>query len=271
MGLMGIQDGGWRDRLKAGPRLILPRVRDLGRSLADLILPPLTHDDGEISGAIGMSAGAWSRIVFLEAPVCDGCGAAFEADGGPFAADRCAACIAAPHAFARARAACVYDEASRGLILKFKHGDQQQFAGLFARWLSRAAADLLVDADAVVPVPLHRLRLLDRRFNQAAEMARPLARQARLDYLPDALVRARHTLSQGGRSARGRRLNVRAAFAVTESGRRRIRGRRILLVDDVLTTGATAEACSRALLAAGARAVDLAVVARVRNARELPI
>ncbi len=271
MGLMGIQDGGWRDRLKAGPRLILPRVRDLGRGLTDLILPPLTHDDGEISGAIGMSAGAWSRIVFLEAPVCDGCGAAFEADGGPFAADRCAACIAAPHAFARARAACVYDEASRGLILKFKHGDQQQFAGLFARWLSRAAADLLVDADAVVPVPLHRLRLLDRRFNQAAEMARPLARQARLDYLPDALVRARHTLSQGGRSARGRRLNVRAAFAVTESGRRRIRGRRILLVDDVLTTGATAEACSRALLAAGARAVDLAVVARVRNARELPI
>ena len=257
--------------MKAGPRLILPRVRDLGRGLTDLILPPLTHDDGEISGAIGMSAGAWSRIVFLEAPVCDGCGAAFEADGGPFAADRCAACIAAPHAFARARAACVYDEASRGLILKFKHGDQQQFAGLFARWLSRAAADLLVDADAVVPVPLHRLRLLDRRFNQAAEMARPLARQARLDYLPDALVRARHTLSQGGRSARGRRLNVRAAFAVTESGRRRIRGRRILLVDDVLTTGATAEACSRALLAAGARAVDLAVVARVRNARELPI
>ena len=271
MGLMGSQDGGWRDRLKAGPRLVLPRVRDLGRGLTDLILPPLTHDDGEISGAIGMSAGAWSRIVFLEAPVCDGCGAAFEADGGAFAADRCAACIAAPYTFARARAACVYDEASRGLILKFKHGDQQQFAGLFARWLSRAAADLLVDADAVVPVPLHRLRLLDRRFNQAAEMARPLARQARLDYLPDALVRARHTLSQGGRSARGRRLNVRAAFAVTESGRRRIRGRRILLVDDVLTTGATAEACSRALLAAGARAVDLAVVARVRNARELPI
>jgi len=268
---MGIQDGGWRDRLKAGPRLILPTLRDLGRGLTDLILPPLTHDGGEISGASGLSAAAWSRVVFLEAPVCDGCGAAFEADGGTFAADRCAACIASPYTFARARAACVYDEASRGLILKFKHGDQQQFAGLFARWLSRSAADLLADVDAVVPVPLHRLRLLDRRFNQAAEIARPLSRHARLDYLPDALVRARHTLSQGGRSARGRRLNVKSAFAVPESGRRRIRGRRILLVDDVLTTGATAEACSRALLAAGARAVDLAVVARVRNARELPI
>jgi ComF family protein len=268
---MGVQNGGWRERLKAAPGLIVPTLRDLGRGLADLVLPPLTYDSREISGSSGLTADAWSRVVFLEVPVCDGCGAAFEADGGSFAADRCAACIAAPYAFARARAARVYDEASRGLILKFKHGDQQQFADLFALWLSRAAADLLAGADAVVPVPLHPLRLLDRRFNQAAEIARPLSRRARLDYLPDALVRARHTLSQGGRSARGRRLNVKSAFAVPESGRRRIRGRRILLVDDVLTTGATAEACARALLAAGARAVDLAVVARVRNARELPI
>ena len=120
-------------------------------------------------------------------------------------------------------------------------------------------------------MPLHRTRLLGRRFNQAAEIARPLARAARLDYLADALIRARRTDSQGAKSARGRRLNVKAAFAVTEAGRRRIKGRRILLVDDVLTTGATAEACAKALVEAGARAVDLAVVARVRSARELPI
>ncbi len=248
-----------------------PVVRDLGRSLVDLVLPPLTHDGREVAASPGLAAEAWNRVVFLEAPVCDGCGAAFEVDGGAFAADRCAACIAAPYVFARARAACVYDEASRGLILKFKHGDQQQLAALFARWLSRAAAELLIDTDAIVPVPLHPLRLLGRRFNQAAEIARPLARQVGRDYLPDALVRARRTASQGGRSARGRRLNVKSAFAVTEAGQRRIRGRRLLLVDDVLTTGATAEACARALLDAGARAVDLAVIARVRNARELPI
>ena len=126
------------------------------------------------------------------------------------------------------------------------------------------------EADAVVPVPLHRWRLLSRRFNQAAEIARPLARTAGLDYVPDALVRQTHTMSQGGKSARGRRLNVKKAFSVTEAGRRRIRGRRILLIDDVLTTGATAEACARALIEAGARAVDLAVIARVRTARELP-
>jgi ComF family protein len=119
-------------------------------------------------------------------------------------------------------------------------------------------------------VPLHPLRLLSRRFNQSAEIARPLARVSGRDYLPDALVRLNHTASQGGKSARGRRLNVRKAFAVSEAGGRQVRGRRILLVDDVLTTGATAEACARALLDAGARAVDLAVIARVRRARELP-
>lgn len=199
----------------------------------------------------------------------DGCGAGFEADGGIFAENRCDACLAQPYVFQRARAACVYDEASRGLILKFKHGDHQPFAPLFARWISRAAAPLLAESDVILPTPLHPVRLLSRSVNQAAEIARPLARSAGLDYLPDALIRQTHTGSQGGKSARGRRLNVKAAFAMTEAGRRRVKGRRILLVDDVLTTGATAEACARVLLEAGARAVDLAVVARVRTAREL--
>lgn len=155
-------------------------------------------------------------------------------------------------------------------MLKFKHGDHQPFAPLFARWISRSAAPLLEQADAVVPVPLHPLRLMSRRFNQAAEIARPLAASSGLAFLPDALVRQTHTTSQGGKSLRGRRMNVKKAFTVTEAGRRQIRGRRILLIDDVLTTGATAEACARALLDGGARAVDLAVIARVRTARELP-
>lgn len=268
---MNLQDGGWRDRLKAGGRQITRGARSLGRGLTDLLLPPLAWDSPEAAASAGLTPDAWSRVVFLEDPVCDGCGAGFEMDGGAFASPRCAACLAQPYAFDRARAACVYDAASRGLILKFKHGDHQPFAPLFARWLSRSAAPLLEQADAVAPVPLHRLRLLSRRFNQAAEIARPLARDAGLDYLPDALIRQTHTTSQGGKSARGRRINVGKAFSVTAEGRRRIKGRRILLVDDVLTTGATAEACARALLEAGARAVDLAVVARVRTARELPM
>ena len=268
---MGLQDGVWRDRLKAAVPRITLGARSLGRGVADLLLPSLTDDSREAAASPGLTARAWGRVTFLEDPVCDGCGAAFEVDGGAFASARCAACLAQPYAFVRARAACVYDEASRGLILKFKHGDHQPFAPLFARWLARSAAPLLAEADAVVPVPLHRFRLLSRRFNQAAEIARPLAREAGLDYLPDALTRQTHTATQGGKSARGRRLNVKKAFAVSDEGRRRIKGRRILLVDDVLTTGATAEACARALIEAGARAVDLAVVARVRTTRELPV
>ncbi len=263
---MRTEDGVWSRRWEAG-RL---RLATIGRGLTDLVLPPVAHDSREATAAAGLSADAWSRVAFLEDPVCDGCGAQFEFDGGDFASERCAACLAIPYRFARARAACVYDAASRGLILKFKHGDQQQFAGLFARWLTRAAAPLIEQADAVVPVPLHPSRLLARRFNQAAEIARPMARAAARDYLPDALIRARATETQGGRSARGRKLNVKTAFAVTEAGARQVRGRRILLIDDVLTTGATAEACARALLDAGARAVDLAVIARVRTAREMP-
>ncbi|MBU1348357.1 MAG: ComF family protein [Alphaproteobacteria bacterium] len=263
---MSIEDGVWRARWEAG-RL---RLGAIGRGLTDVILPPMSHDSREATAAAGLSADAWSRVVFLEDPVCDGCGAAFEYDGGDFASERCAACLAAPYGFARARAACVYDAASRGLILKFKHGDQQQFAGLFARWIGRAAAPLIDAADAVVPVPLHASRLLARRFNQAAEIARPLACASGRQYLPDSLIRARPTETQGGRSARGRRLNVKAAFVVSPAGALQVRGRRILLVDDVLTTGATAEACARALLEAGARAVDLAVIARVRTAREMP-
>lgn len=130
---MSVQDGGWRAGMKAGVVRLSSAARVAGAAAADLILPPLAHDSREATASAGLTPGAWSRVAFLEAPVCDGCGAAFEYDGGGFASERCAACLAQPYAFARARAACVYDEASRGLILGFKHGDQQQFAPLFAR------------------------------------------------------------------------------------------------------------------------------------------
>jgi len=261
-----MQDGGWRRAWEGAGR----QLRDMGRGLADLVLPPLAHDSREATAAAGLTSDAWSRIKFLDAPVCDGCGAPFSVDSGDFAEGRCAPCLAHPYAFGRARAACLYDDGSRPLILRFKHADDQPLAPLFARWLSRSARPLLDQADAVVPVPLHPSRLLARRFNQAAEIARPLARTERLDYLPDSLVRRAATASQGGLGARGRKQNVKGVFLVPEERRGRLRGRRILLVDDVLTTGATAEACARALLDAGARAVDLAVVARVQSARTMP-
>lgn len=219
--------------------------------------------DGGAAQTTGLPARQWSRIAFLEDPVCDGCGSPFEFDPGPGV--RCAACMARPRAFDRARAACLYDEASRDLILKLKHADRTDLAGLMARWLSRSARPLLEDVDMVVPVPLHRWRLLRRRYNQAAEIARPLAVLSGTPYLPDTLVRRRATATQAGKSGSGRRRNVANAFHVPASRASRVAGLRILLIDDVLTTGATAEGCARALKAAGAARVDVAVIARVQD------
>lgn len=217
--------------------------------------------------ANGFSAETWSRIRFLDGPVCDGCGVPFEFDPGT----RCPACLAKPRAFDAARAACLYDETSRDPILKLKHADRLDLAPMLARWLSRAARDLIDEADAIAPAPLHPFRLIRRRYNQAAEIARPLARMTGTPYLPDALVRRRDTATQAGKSGSGRRRNVAAAFEVPAARRKQVDGLRILLVDDVLTTGATAEGCARALKAAGAARVDLAVVARVQAAAGLTI
>jgi len=238
----------------------LKRVAD---ALLDLLLPPMTLDGGARSMSGGLSAETWSRITFISDPCCDSCGTPFEYDLGQGV--RCVDCQARPRAFARGRAACLYDDASRGPILQLKHADRTDLAPLFARWLSRAAWELLEEADAIAPVPLHPSRLLGRRYNQAAEIARPLSRLSGVAYLPDALTRLRATGTQGGKSGSGRRRNVAAAFGVPASRTDQVAGRRILLIDDVMTTGATLEGCARALLAAGAACVDVAVIARVKE------
>jgi ComF family protein len=199
--------------------------------------------------------------------ITTGCGAPFEFDIG----SRCATCLAKPRAFDAARAACLYDETSREPILKLKHADRLDLAPLFARWLLRAANRLVEEADAIAPVPLHPSRLLSRRYNQAAEIARPLSRLSGVPYLPDALVRRRATETQGGKSGSGRRRNVAGAFETPAGRAHRVAGKRILLIDDVMTTGATAEGCARALKAAGAVRVDVAVVARVKEMAGLTI
>ena len=261
---MSLQDGLSEAWWKPGPRL-----KSAARSALDLLFPPQALDDGPRPLATGLSAAGWSQISFLDDPVCDGCGTPFEYPLGEGV--RCAACMARPRAFDRARAACLYDDASRGPILQLKHADRTDLAPLFARWISRSARALLAEADAIAPVPLHPTRLLGRRYNQAAEIARPLSRLAGVAYLPDALLRVRATDTQGGKSGSGRRRNVAAAFHVPASRAKQVAGKRILLIDDVMTTGATVEGCARALLKAGASCVDVAVVARVKEAANTTI
>jgi ComF family protein len=237
------------------------------RKLADSMLPPRCVNCRElVEGDTALCAGCWPLVDFLSAPLCACCGFPFEYDPGS-ADTLCAACSARRPVFDRARAVMVYGDTSRQLILDFKHGDRTWPAPAFGRWLARAGTALIAEADLAVPVPLHRSRLFARRYNQAAMIALALGREAGLAVQPDLLTRRRPTPSQGRMSPSARRRNVRGAFAVRPGYGQMAEGRRILLVDDVLTTGATAEECARTLLRAGAEAVDVLTLARVVKPR----
>jgi ComF family protein len=238
-------------------------TRHAARRLVDLVYPPLCTACGtRVDEAHSLCAACWRKISFLDGPCCTLCGLPFEVDPGTDTL--CAACFAAPRAFDCARAIFAYDEASKPLILAFKHGDRLEHAPAFARWLERAGRDLLADTDLLVPVPLHRWRLWRRRYNQAAVLAARLARLTGKPHAPLLLERRRATPSQGAAgSAKARRRNVLGAFRVRAEEQARLRNRNVLVVDDVFTTGATVEACARALKRAGAARVHVLSLARV--------
>jgi ComF family protein len=243
-------------------RRIRPGLRRLGRVALDAVLPPRCLKCGEAVDAAGaLCPGCWSTVRYLGPPQCACCGLPFEFEMGADAL--CGACLAERPPFERARAVFRYDDESKGLVLAFKHADRTDGAPAFARWLERAGQGLIADADLVAPVPLHWMRLARRRYNQAALLANALSRQTGVAAVPDLLIRRRRTPSQGGLSAAGRQRNVQGAFAVNPRHGERVGDRRVLLVDDVLTTGATASACARVLLRAGARAVDVLALAQV--------
>lgn len=204
----------------------------------------------------------WQKIQFLDEPLCACCGLPFEIDPGR--ETLCAACHARPPAFDRARAIMRYDEPSRGPILALKHADRLDLTPAFGRWLERGGRALIEESDLILPVPLHPYRLWSRRYNQSAELARVLARQTGKPAHFAALQRGRPTPSQGAMpSASARRRNMRGAFRISPGHKSAIAGRNILLLDDVLTTGATVEACARALKRAGAAKVFVLALARV--------
>jgi ComF family protein len=171
--------------------------------------------------------------------------------------------MARPPAFSRARSAFVYDAASRALVLTLKHAGRTDALAAYGRWMARAGGELLTGADALIPVPLHAGRLRKRRFNQSLLLARSLAKASGVPVAAHALARVRDTSTQGGLSAKGRARNVAGAFQVRARRRGEVEGKRLILVDDVHTTGATLSACARALNRAGAADVSAITLARV--------
>jgi ComF family protein len=236
-------------------------LRHLSTRLLDLLLPPRCAGCGSsVTEAATLCPDCWSAIEFLSSPACQRCAYPFEFE--VTGATLCAACRASPPVFDRARAVLRYDEGSRDMLLAFKHADRTDLAPIFGRWLARAGAELLAEADLVTPVPLHWSRLFARRYNQAALLAKRAAIEANRLFLPDVLNRRRRTPPQhSSRAARAR--NVAGAFAVAARRRDAVEGRRVLLVDDVRTTGATLDSCARALKAVGAKGVDVLTLALV--------
>jgi len=175
----------------------------------------------------------------------------------------CAACAARPLSLGIVRAVFAYGDDSRRLVLDFKHGGRTDALIQFGRWMARSGADALEGVDVILPVPLHHRRLFSRRYNQSALLGQALARETGIRFDAGILKRSKATPTQGGRSARGRKCNVAGAFQIRPIAKASIKGKRLVLVDDVMTTGATLEACARTLLRAGAEKVNAVTLSRV--------
>jgi ComF family protein len=249
-------------------RLAAPFRAAFGAAL-DVALPPLCPACRELVGGNGLCASCWSKLSLIGPPYCERLGIPFAYDPGPGVLSMQA--IADPPAYHRARAAVRYDEIARTLVHSLKYGDRLDLAPTAGRWMARAGRELLHDADALVPVPLHWRRLWARRFNQSALLAKAISGVAGVPVAENALKRVKPTAQQVGLSQKERASNVQGAFQVPPDGKAEVKGRRLVLIDDVLTSGATADACARTLLRAGARNVDVMVFARVVDPVRAPI
>ncbi len=205
--------------------------------------------------------GCWQTLHFITPPMCACCGVPFEYEIGDAAL--CAACISEAPPYRKARSVLVFDEASKPLIHKLKFQDDTYLAEIFATWMHPYAEASSSEVDMVVPVPLNRWRLLSRRYNQSALLAQRCAQKSQIPFMPQVLVRTRRTQPQTGLSKKERDENVRGAFQVPAPMRAMVENARILLVDDVMTTGATIHACTNTLLKAGAAQVDVLTLSRV--------
>jgi ComF family protein len=235
----------------------------------DVALPTLCVSCREPVDGEGVCAACWAKLSFIAPPFCPRLGIPFVYDPGPELLSMEA--IASPPAYQRARAAVRYDDVARTLVHSLKYQDRTDLAPAMGRWMARAGQELLADADVLVPVPLHWRRGWSRRYNQSGALARVISRQSGVKLASEALRRIRATEQQIGLSRPQRAANVQGAFKVAPERSADIAGRRVILIDDVLTSGATTDACARALLRAKAAQVDVLVFARVVDSHRAPI
>src|SRR6266700_3413827 len=229
-----------------GPRGARARVsgalRAAGRIALDVALPPLCPACRDpVANPGGLCPSCWSKLSFIAPPYCERLGIPFAYDPGPGILSRQA--IADPPAYHRARAAVRYDDIARALVHALKYGDRLDLAPTMGRWMARAGRELLADTDAIVPVPLHWRRQWARRFNQSALLAEVIAKASGVAVAHAALRRVKATPQQVGLSQAERAQNVQGAFRVVPAAKLAVAGRRLLLLDDVLTSGATVDAC----------------------------
>lgn len=237
-------------------------ARRAAQRALDFILPPVCPAcEAPLADQRGICMRCWSQLNFIERPYCERLGVPLSFDLGPGALS--AGAIAEPPVFDRARAVCLHGDISRVLVHGLKYRDRMELAPVMGEWMARAGRELLAETDLIVPVPLHRRRLWQRRFNQSAELARAVGRVSATPVVSDALLRIRPTRRQVGLNAGERARNVRAAFRINPEHAAMLSGRKVLLVDDVYTTGATVEACTRALRRARVTSIDVLTFARV--------
>lgn len=238
------------------------RVRAAAAAGLRAVYPPACPGcNGRVASDDALCPDCWRATPFVLGLACDACGIDLPGtDAGPV---RCDDCLHVARPWDRGRAALAYRARGRDLVLALKHRDALHLAPLAGRWMARAAADLIRPDTLIAPVPLHWWRLFRRRYNQSALLAQALARQTGSACIPDLLVRTRPTASQDGRSRQGRFDNMAGAFRPHPRHAARIAGRPVLLVDDVMTSGATLAACAEQCWQAGADAVDMVVLARV--------
>jgi ComF family protein len=254
---LGLEPPAFPARGGAGAVLLRPVLT----RLADLLLPPVCIACRRRILSHGLLCGTcFASIDFIAPPLCASLGVPLPYEAGE--GTLCAAAIASPPVYDRARAAARYSDTMRELIQSFKYRDRHEGLPLFARWLTKAGAELLADADLIVPVPLYPSRLWWRRFNQSAMLAHAVGRLAGVPVDCAVLKRVKRTASQVGLSAEQRRRNVRGAFKVDRAHAASVRDKKLVVIDDVITTGATAESCARALKRAKAARVDVLVLAR---------